>query len=135
MTDIANIPIVKMLKDLKYVTNEIVRKEGLFSQEDFKDVSQIIVKKNLDSTVSVTFVGGVSLCFVVDNRDLIIPTVTRVRAKDYTSLAALNTIISAFKNFEEGRIYSIQMFKEYTFLEFLRGDGYMKYIVINVGVL
>ena len=135
MTDIANIPIVKMLKDLKYVTNEIVRKEGLFSQEDFKDVSQIIVKKNLDSTVSVTFVGGVSLCFVVDNRDLIIPTVTRVRAKDYTSLVALNTIISAFKNFEEGRIYSIQMFKEYTFLEFLRGDGYMKYIVINVGVL
>lgn len=135
MTDIANIPIVKMLKDLKYVTNEIVRKEGLFSQEDFKDVSQIIVKKNLDSTVSVTFVGGVSLCFVVDNRDLIIPNVKRVRAKDYTSLVALNTVISAFKDFEEGRIYSIQMFKEYTFLEFLRGDGSMKYIVINVGVL
>ena len=135
MTDIANIPIVKMLKDLKYITSEIIRKEGLFSQENLKDVSQIIVKKNLDSTVSVTFVGGVSLCFVVDNRDLIIPTVTRVRAKDYTSLVALNTIISAFKDFEEGRIYSIQMFKEYTFLEFLRGDGCMKYIVINVGVL
>lgn len=62
MTDIANIPIVKMLKDLKYITNEIVRKEGLFSQEDLKDVSQIIVKKNLDSTLSVTFVGGISLC-------------------------------------------------------------------------
>lgn len=135
MTDIANIPIVKMLKDLKYLVNEIVRKEGLFSHEDLKDVSQIIVKRNLDSTLSVTFVGGVSLCFVVDQRDLIIPTVARVRAKDYTSLVALNTIISAFKDFEEGRIYSIQMFKEYTFLEFLRGDGCMKYIVINVGVL
>ena len=93
------------------------------------------MKKNLDSTVSVTFVGGVSLCFVVDNRGLIIPTVKRVRAKDYTSLVALNTIISAFKDFEEGRVYSIQMFKEYTFLEFLREDGCMKYIVINVGVL
>ena len=58
MTDIANIPIVKILKDLKYITNEIIRKEGLFSQEDLKDVSQIIVKKNLDSTVSVTFVSG-----------------------------------------------------------------------------
>ena len=135
MTDIANIPIVKILKDLKYTVSEIVRKEGLFSQEDLKDVSQIIVKKNLDSTVSVTFVGGVSLCFVVDNRDLIIPNVKRVRAKDYTSLVALNTVISVFKNFEEGRIYSIQMFKEYIFLEFLRGDRCMKYIVINVGVL
>lgn len=135
MTDIANIPIVKMLKDLKYIVNEVVRKEGLFSQEDLKDVSQIIVKRNLDSTLSVTFVGEGSLCFVADQRDLVIPTVTRIRAKDYTSLVALDTVVSAFKDFEEGRIYSVQMFKEYTFLEFIRGDKSMKYIVINVGVL
>ena len=32
MTDIANIPIVKILKDLKHTVSEIVRKEGLFSQ-------------------------------------------------------------------------------------------------------